>query len=326
MDNVWQGGPAAELLGSMIERQAAEFGDKVCMYFDDVPVTYAEMHARSNSVANWLHDIGIGIGDRVVLQMQNCPEFMYLWFGAAKVGALTVPINTAYRGDFLSHQVRGCRARVAVVSDDLAGGMLQIAAECPELARVMIRPGDHGSAADFAALPGVSVHDAGEMLAPPSDGLEFSVELSPELPVAIYYTSGTTGLSKGAVITHRYVDTVAEIIAASRNTTADEIAYGPVPLFHFSGMLGLSLAVLRRGGTVVIDRWFSVSHTWERIHKYRATMAILVGPMLTLIWGLAPEPTDADGPLKVLGSAPIPPSSTTRSRSGTGSSSSRCTA
>ena len=307
MSDVWRSGGEGEVLGAMLERQARTYGDKVYMYFDDVPVTYAEMHERSNSVANWLHDAGIGVGDRVVLLMQNAPEFMYLSFGAAKVGALTVPINTAYRGEFLSHQVRGCRARLAVVTDDLAPNLLEIAPECPELERVMVRPGDDGALPSLDVPDGVVLGETAELLEADGTALHFSVELNPDMPVAIYYTSGTTGLSKGAVISHRYVDTVAEVITTSRHSADDEIAYGPVPLFHFSGMLGLSLAMLRCGGTVVIDRWFSLSHTWERIRKYRATSAVLVGPMLTLVWNLPPDPSDADSTLRVLGAAPIPP-------------------
>lgn len=288
----------------MITQQAARYGDKVCMYFDDVAVTYKEMNERSNSVANWLHANGIGLGDRVVIFMTNAPEFMYMWFGAAKLGAVTVPINTAYSGDFLSHQVRSCGARLAITEPELAHRLYAVASDCPDLARVLVRPVDDTPIPIWHALECGSTD---ELLTTDGSKLAFTPAVTIEMPIAIYFTSGTTGLSKGAVITHCYVDTVAEIIAKSRKSTDKEIAYGPVPLFHFSGMLGLSLAVIRVGGTVVLDTWFSLSNTWDRIRKYQATSAILVGPMLTLLWNLPPDPSDADLPIKVLGSAPIPP-------------------
>src|SRR5207302_1337983 len=82
--------------------QAARLGDRVCTWFEDEPVTYAQMQERGVAAANGLLALGVGPGDGVVILMENSPELLYTWFGAALLGAVSVPINTANRGTFLS--------------------------------------------------------------------------------------------------------------------------------------------------------------------------------------------------------------------------------
>jgi crotonobetaine/carnitine-CoA ligase len=122
-------------------------------------------------------------------------------------------------------------------------------------------------------------------------------------PACILYTSGTTGPSKGVVVTQHYLVTAARIVADAYGLTASDVTYGAVPLFHFSGMLGSVLAAVVAGSTAVVDRRFSVSATWERVRRYNATGVIAVGSMILMLWSL-PE---ADDPkLRLLAGAPIP--------------------
>lgn len=292
------------VLGDLLAAQADARPDKVAVYFDDVPVTFGEMHRRSNAAATWLHDFGIRAGDSVVLFTENCPEFVDVWFAAAKIGAVSVPINTAYRGDFLVHQLRDSKARVVVADAALAPRVADIADQCPDLELLLVRDDGNEGPGEVA---GIRVGTAGELLVPSGDSLPAGVSAAWNMPGNILYTSGTTGPSKGVVVTQHYLGMAAETIVKSRQITPDEVAFGPVPLFHFSGMLGLVLSGVMAGSTVVLDTRFSVSNTWDRVRRYEATTIILVGSMIVMLWNLPETPEDAELPIEILAGAPIPP-------------------
>jgi len=292
------------VLGDLLSAQADARPEKVAVYFDDVPVTFGEMHRRSNAAANWLHDFGVGAGDTVVLFTENCPEFVDVWFAAAKLGAVSVPINTAYRGDFLVHQLRDSRARVVVADAGLASRVTDIADQCPDLELLLVRDDGEAPPVDAGRL---RMGSAAELLQPSGESLPAGLAPQWNMPGNILYTSGTTGPSKGVVVTQHYLGKAAETIVRSRRITPDEVAYGPVPLFHFSGMLGLVLSGVMAGSTVVLDRRFSVGNTWDRVRRYEATTIILVGSMIVMLWNLPETPADAELPITVLAGAPIPP-------------------
>jgi crotonobetaine/carnitine-CoA ligase len=122
----------------------------------------------------------------------------------------------------------------------------------------------------------------------------------------VLYTSGTTGPSKGVVVTQHYLVTGARIVADAYALTPSDVTYGAVPLFHFSGMLGSVLAAVVAGSSAVIDRRFSVTATWDRVRRYGATGVIAVGSMILMLWALPESPEDAAMSLRFLAGAPIP--------------------
>jgi len=123
---------------------------------------------------------------------------------------------------------------------------------------------------------------------------------------ALFYTSGTTGPSKGAALTQHYLVSAGRAVADAWDLQPHETVYGAVPLFHFSGMLGAVLSALVTGSTAVLDRWFSVSTAWDQVRRYNAVGFVGVGPMVMMLWGLPPDPADADLPIRFISAAPIP--------------------
>lgn len=296
------------LLADVLERRAAEQGAKVLCWYDDTPVTYAETHRRATAAANWLHDFGIGPGEAVAAYLENCPEFTDIWFATTMTGPLFVPINTAYRGDFLVHQLRDCGARLVVTDSELAPRVAEVAAQCPDLEAVVVRPDDDGILPELELPPGIRLLSTAELGEDDGSGLRSPADVAWNRPAAVMYTSGTTGPSKGVVLTQQYLGVAANVIVGSRGRdVANDVIYGPVPLFHFSGMLSVVLAGMMAGATGVLDRRFSLSRTWDRVREHQATVVNFVGSMILMLWNLPPEPGDADLPFHTLGGAPIPP-------------------
>lgn len=97
---------------AVLDRRAAQHPDRVMMSIAGVDVTFAQMRQRSCAAANMLSDLGVGRGDRVALFSGTCPEWVYFWLGAARIGAVSAAINAAHKGDFLLHALRLCRPAV----------------------------------------------------------------------------------------------------------------------------------------------------------------------------------------------------------------------
>ena len=93
------------VLGELIDERAERNGDKIFLHFKDRKYSYDEMRRLSNRCANGFQNLGVGKGDKVSIMLPNCPEYLFVWFGLAKCGAVEVPVNTFYKGEFLRHIV-----------------------------------------------------------------------------------------------------------------------------------------------------------------------------------------------------------------------------
>ena len=104
------------VVGHVLARQARQRGDQPFIQFeDDAPLTYAEFDRQCNRVGNAFAEVGIGFGDRVAILAANRLEYLWTWIGLSRIGAVTVAVNTAYKGRFLTHVLTNAEARMGVV-------------------------------------------------------------------------------------------------------------------------------------------------------------------------------------------------------------------
>lgn len=284
----------------LVEDRAGKSPDGTALWLDDVGYTFADIANRSRAAGSALLDIGVVPGESVALLLESCIELVDVWLGCAAIGAVSVPINIANRGDFLVHQLRNSESVAVLVDATTAAAVHDIAAGLPGLRTVIVvgEPGPLVWPDGVQVLPSSSL--AGRVDA------EWPTEAHAtwNLPACVLYTSGTTGPSKGVVVTQHYLVTAARIVADAYALVPGDVTYGAVPLFHFSGMLGSVLAALVAGSSAVVDRRFSVTATWERVRRYGANGVIAVGSMILMLWNLPESPDDPK--LKFLAGAPIP--------------------
>ncbi len=112
-------GKEERTIGHIVEDKAATHGDRTFMFFKDVKYSYKKLHEESNRVANALKDMGVSVGDKIVTILPNFPEYLYVWWGIVKLGALNVPINNNYRGMGLVDVFNRCDAKMAFVHEGL---------------------------------------------------------------------------------------------------------------------------------------------------------------------------------------------------------------
>ena len=262
--------------------------------------TLRELDHESDLIARGLRGLGVKKGDTVVTILDNNHEAIYLWFAINKLGAISVPVNTAYKGEFLRHQVADAGAAVVVAEADYAERVLAIEEGLPNLKALVskgTKPQSSTSKLQLLALDDLKV-DGGERI---------EEALSPSDLSMLIYTGGTTGPSKGCMISHNYACNIARqsIDAAQRDHST--VYWTPLPLFHMNAVATGVLAQMMVGGKCVIYPRFSVSNFWPDVERSGANLVSLLGSMIPML-ATAPE-IDAMkrcyGQVKVLQAAPF---------------------
>ncbi len=126
-------------VAAVLDRRAEQFPDRVMMSIGGVDVTFEQMRQRSCAAANALLDLGIGPGDCVALFAATCPEWIYFWLGAGRIGAVAAAVNAANKGDFLLHALRLSRAKVVVTDAERQSRVAELADQLPGLASIVVQ-------------------------------------------------------------------------------------------------------------------------------------------------------------------------------------------
>jgi crotonobetaine/carnitine-CoA ligase len=286
------------VLRDVLERRAGEAPDAVFAVFEDgTEWTRGELLELTRAAAAGLQALGVKQDDAVVVWLPNGPDVVRFWFAINYLGAVYVPINTAYRGNVLAHVLENSGAWLAIAD----GRLVERLGECGDRGRLafVARVGEGP-----AVVPGLEVIDADALL---DRGAEPTPPPRPTEPwdtQAILYTSGTTGPSKGVLTS--YVQT-HEMFAS---TTMREI-FGPedrflinMPMFHVGGA-SLLFAMLIHGGSVAVVDRFRTEEFWRQIRATGSTMVFLLGVMASFVERLPPADDDADNPLCKLFMVPL---------------------
>jgi crotonobetaine/carnitine-CoA ligase len=259
---------------------------RVFLRCDGREMTIAGLHGASNRVAAALLDWGLGRGERVAIMMANVPEFLEVWFGIARSGAVEVPVHSAYRGPLLEHILGESGARAlfcdAEFLERLAGLSL------PALERVIVR-----GEGDASALSGLVVHPLAEVLRERPEPQRFP-EVRGEDVSCLLYTSGTTGPSKGVVLSHTANLQLARANMELMEYTAEDVLYTAFPLFHVNAKFTSVVSTILSGARLVLDDRFSASRFWERMREEGITSFNYMGTMLTVIAKQPPGERDRD--------------------------------
>ena len=268
---------------------------------DGVELTARQVDEAAGRLASSLADLGVGRGDRVATLLDNTAEQVISFFGSLRLAAIQVPINTAYKGDFLRHVLEDSGARVLIVQGDYAHRFEQLAGEdLADLAAVVVvgEPDDLN-----VSIPTLTWAKA--LSATPRDLPDAGV--APGDLACLIYTAGTTGPSKGCMLSHNYVVSLAGQIARAWQRGPDDVILTPLPLFHFNAISVCVVGTLLTGGHAAIVRKFSVSKFWPEVKRTGATMLSMLGSLAILIANAEDHPDQAGHSLRLCAAAPMPP-------------------
>ena len=271
--------------------------------FEGEIYSYRRLDEESSRLALGLAALGAKKGEAVTSVLDNGPLPLVLMFAALKLGAIHVPVNTAYKGEFLRHQVHDSQASILVAEGDYADRIVKIESGIPK-ARHLLYVGTHPSERPRRMqLSRLESHFA-------KDQSALETDVKPWDLAMLVYTGGTTGASKGCMISHNYACNLARQCVQVTNLSPDDVTWTPLPNFHFNLLASTILASMIVGAKVAVYRKFSVSNFWPEIKRTKATIASLMGAMLPLILQMddTSEMQDCYGQLRIAGGAPLPKS------------------
>ena len=271
-------------LATLIRAKGRKNGSKVALRFESRSLRYDELDAETEKVAAGLARDGIRAGDRVAALLYNTPEFPLLWFGAAKLGAVLVPLNTGLKGEILRYELADSAPSALVVDrrlwsvyEPLRAG-LGLRREWVADPASVGEPLPHGARA-FAELA------VDRPLDPVPD-------VRPSDPVSVMYTSGTTGPPKGAIIPHeKCLRTPREIGRRSR-LTPESVLFSALPLFHCNAQEMTALTAFLNDLPAAFDERFHASTYWESAARFGATHVSLLISMINVLFKQPEKPTD----------------------------------
>jgi long-chain acyl-CoA synthetase len=258
-------------LHEVMRATAARLPDKVAITFKEQAMTFADFDRTSNRLANGLAALGLGSGDRVALYLPNCPQYELAFYAASKLGAISCPMNPSYREREITYQVNDSGAKVLVTHASLWPIVDACRSQVPNLARVVVAGGgvndSSGSAIAYEDVIGSASAD------------DPDVRVDQSQLAALPYSSGTTGLPKGVMLTHRIlVYNQLQYLEASGIGAHD--AY-PIflPLSHIYGVM-LMNAALGCGAHQILMERFDLEGLVRAIQQHHVTLLHLVPPVL----------------------------------------------
>lgn len=287
-------------LPALLADRAARDPDRTLLRFGDESYSASSLDRESEAVARRLAGLGMSAGDTCAVMMDGSPAYIATWFGIAKAGAVEVPLNTAYKGEMLAQVLARSGVR-AIICDPGYLDVLEPAVEsCGGLEFVLAAAAREEIPAAVGSVERLPLFDE------TPDGVH--VEL-PEVcysdPACIMFTSGTTGESKGVLISQHHQISFGETFSDIVELRAEDVTYGFLPFFHIGGKF-IVLSALLKGATVVLRERFSVSDFWDDVHRFGATVAVGVGGVCNMLLGRPKTEDDANNTLRIIYAVPVP--------------------
>ncbi len=302
---------------------AKAHGEKIFLVYEDERVSYDAFHRATAAFARDLQARGVVKGDRVAVIMRNLPEWAVAFYGALAIGAIVTPLNAWWTGPELEYGLTDSGSKIAVMDAERYARMTGHLADCPDLAHVYVSraieeiahpavstlEGVIGGANDWASLPDQPFPD---------------VELGTDDDATIFYTSGTTGKPKGALATHRAINTniITAGAAAARGflrrgeappapdpTLPQRATLLAVPFFHATGCFAVLNPTIFAGAKLVLLHKWDAIRAFELIEREKVTST---GGVPTIAWQLIEHPARTNYDLSSLesvsyGGAPSAP-------------------
>jgi crotonobetaine/carnitine-CoA ligase len=281
-------------------REAVErYPSRVFLDFSGQEFTYAELDREVQRLAVGLDALKVKPGDRVVTLLDTGPDALISLLAINRLGAIIVPINTAYKGDFLRHQIGDAGAKLCIAEADYLANVSAIRNELPALEHVLYRGTVAANRNDISHIDRHRLEGGDVRMA----------NVAPADLAMLLYTSGTTGPSKGCKVSHSYISDLSRRVAEWRHPRPEDICWTPLPLFHIFAV-AVALSVMPLGSKASFMPKFSVGKFWPEIQRSKANVIYLLGSMAVMI-ASAPEAAEEKacfGQIRAMLAAPCPPS------------------
>jgi len=258
----------------VLSHGAERYPENVAVVFREVSLTYRELEALTNRFARALAALGVAKGDRVCILSPNCPEYIIAFYAIARVGAVASPMNPSYREREIEYQLNDTEAVAIVAHRSLVPLVDNVRPHAPHLKHVIVvGPG---------AVTGSSARSFPDLIARQPATPPARVAIQEDDLVALPYSSGTTGLPKGVMISHKnLVINNLQFVACIRMRENDRLMLF-LPFYHIYGTMLMGAAVYT-GATCVLMERFEPVECLELVQRHRVTLFFVVPPVLLML-------------------------------------------
>lgn len=259
-----------------LHENAAKIGHRTCLIngVTGDSYTYADVDLTARKVASGLNKLGIAQGDVLMLILPNSPEFVFAFLGASYRGAIMTAANPFFTAAEIAKQAKGSKAKLIITQASYYDKVKEITEELPDV-KIMTVDSPPDGCLSFSDLT-----QADEREIP-------AVDIGPDDVVALPYSSGTTGLPKGVMLTHKgLVTSVAQQVDGENPNLYfrnDDVILCVLPLFHIYSLNSVLLCGLRTGATILILPKFEIASLLQLVQKYRVSIAPVVPPIVLAI-------------------------------------------
>ena len=281
-------------IGRVLDRITDGNPSKTFVEIGGKSYSYGDIRDGVLRTASLFRELGVRHGDRVCLFMANCIEYLYCWFGLSELGAISVPINTAYRRDETAYILNNAEA-VALVTDPSLADVAGAAADLASCIRHRILRGD-----ELEGEGWTSFQTAFDRATPLTD----RHNVSPDDVSMLVYTSGTTGNPKGVMVTHRMYAAAGQGFKHWTQATPDDRFFTCLPFYHANIQYYSTMGALAAGATLVIVDRFSASRFWGQVRESQATVVNFIGMMMPVLAKNPEQPDDADNTVRLFYGSP----------------------
>lgn len=269
----------------VLDRGAAEHPDRLAVADDERSYTYDELRAAALWIGGGFRELGVGHQERVLLMLDTHTDHALAWFGLSCIGAIEVPVNTAVKGEQLAHIIRDSGARVLVIEAHYLPLLAPISGSLSGLSHLVIR-GEGGAPRGLGVHRGTFAELAGGEPTVPAAVRPWDV-------LGVLYTSGTTGRSKGVLVTQAQTYGRMWPLGIGSSVPGD-VTLVTLPIYHVIGQCRGLYNSLIAGGTAILRPRFSASTFWDTCRQFDVTYAPLVGVMATYLMRQPPSARDRD--------------------------------
>ena len=294
---------AAQDFASVLAKRSKEVPNRPWIITDEQSYSYRTMDDRSSRLANGLDGLGIGASDTVLVMLPDTVDFVLIWCALSKLGAIEVPVNIHYRGNLFTYLVNDSMAQTMVVDASCLERLDSVSTDLIYMKRLIVYGGGD------TQVPR-TLTQRYEVLS--YEDLEADTPWSGDGPryrdlMAVMYTSGTTGPSKGAMISHAHAYEYAYGVTEMLDLRCGDIYYAPLPLFHLAGQFAVIYASCIASATAVIAGVFSAQRFWIDVVRFNANCSFLLGAMANFLYHQTPDSKDNQNPLERILMVPLIP-------------------
>jgi crotonobetaine/carnitine-CoA ligase len=287
-------------LASVLDERARTDPEVTFLRTRGASYTFRDFATATTRVANGLAALGVTKGARVMVALPNRAEVVVAWFALARLGAVYVPLNSAFKGPSLAHTINLADGELLVADGERLDAITEMADQIPKVATVVLLgpPPAGGVDARWRSVPWDRVASGS------AEPVRASV--SPADSVMCLFTSGSTGRSKACMLSHRYVLRHAALMGRAIRLTADDVTYTAFPLFYIDATvyaIGMSLVY---GATAAIGERFSASGFWDDIRHFGATNFDFVGATVAFLYDQPESPDDRNHRVRLAWGIPLP--------------------